>query len=322
MKVLITGVAGFIGSNMLDLLLEKTDFEIVGIDNLSAGNKIYNDIIVPSSLKHKERFSFINGNIRNICLAEWCEILENIDIVFHFAATPSVPYSVDNPIETNKNNVSNSLVLLEWCKLNNVKKFVFSSSSSMYGNVKNFPTKETEELSPLSPYALQKKIIEEYCKMYSNLYGIDTVCLRYFNVYGENQYAENAYSTAICAWSKSFAEQTSIRLDGDGTQSRDFVYVKDVCLANYLVGTSEKKFNGEVFNVGSGENVSLLQIKEILENVSEFKPEIIFKPTRVGDVYKTHADISKLKELGFKPSSTTREGVEKTFKWYKEKNGK
>lgn len=313
MNILITGVAGFIGSNFLKFILEKTDFNIVGIDNLQSGDKIYNRFIVPILNENKERVVFIKENINNIENIN----LSNIDLVFHFAATPRVLYSVEHPLESNENNVSNTLILLDWCKKNNVKRFIFSSSSSVYGNVNNFPTKEIENKNPISPYALQKKIIEEYCSMYSNLYKIDTVCLRYFNVYGENQYAENAYSTVICAWSKSFSNNNPIRLDGDGTQSRDFTNVQDVCLANYLVGINKDDFMGKCFNVGCGNNANLLEIKNIFEKISGVNPELIQNSSRAGDVYKTHADISEITKLGFNPTITLEEGIKKTYNWYK-----
>lgn len=316
MKILVTGAAGFIGSNFLEYILEKTDYNIIGIDNMQSGTKIFDDVIVKLTNIYPNRLVFIKYDISNINEL----ILNGIDVVFHFAATPRVAYSVEHLLESHNNNVTNTLTLLEWCKENKIKKFVFSSSSSVYGNTYEYPTNETESLNPESPYALQKKIIEEYCRMYSKLYNLDTVCLRYFNVYGENQYAENAYSTVICAWSKSFTEKTSPRLDGDGLQSRDFTYVKDVCLANYIVGSSNKEFKGEAFNVGCGKNTSLLEIKEIFENISGLKLQVTNTPERLGDVKKTHADISKIRSMGYDSSISIENGVKRTFEWYKSKN--
>lgn len=316
MKILVTGAAGFIGSNFLEYILEKTDYNIIGIDNMQSGTKIFDDVIVKLTNIYPNRLVFIKYDISNINEL----ILNGIDVVFHFAATPRVAYSVEHLLESHNNNVTNTLTLLEWCKENKIKKFVFSSSSSVYGNTYEYPTNETESLNPESPYALQKKIIEEYCRMYSKLYNLDTVCLRYFNVYGENQYSENAYSTVICAWSKSFTEKTSPRLDGDGLQSRDFTYVKDVCLANYIVGSSNKEFKGEAFNVGCGKNTSLLEIKEIFENISGLKLQVTNTPERLGDVKKTHADISKIRSMGYDSSISIENGVKRTFEWYKSKN--
>jgi len=318
-KVLVTGAAGFIGSNMVKMLLDFTDIEVFAIDNLQAGDRIYNSFIAPLEEKHKERLHFFKGNINNIenKFEYFFKLNKNkIDAVFHFAATPSVPYSVEYPLETNDNNVSNTLVLLEWCVKHKIRRFVFSSSSAIYGDTDVFPTPETSEIYPKSPYALQKRVIEEYCKLYSELYGLDTVCLRYFNVYGPNQYSENAYSTVICAWIKGAIAGNQLRLDGTGKQSRDFVFVQDVCKANLLVANCEKKFSGDIFNVGSGKNDSLLRILDIVKSISSIS-DIDHQKSRAGDVHKTHADIKKISALGYKPSVNINDGVQKTYFWYK-----
>lgn len=311
-KILVTGVAGFIGSNMVELLLKNSDYEIIGIDNFQSGRK--NEKFLKNLLEN-DRFKFFECAFQDV----GSFLNEGIEIVYHFAATPRVLYSVEHPIETNENNVSNTLLLLNWCIINKVKRFVFSSSSSVYGNAQIFPTPETHNLNPVSPYALQKKIIEEYCKMYSNLYGLDTVCLRYFNVYGPNQYAENAYATVICSWIKALIKNSPIRIDGDGSQSRDFSYVTDVCNANFLVGERKDKFNGECFNVACNDSTNLLQIKSILASLFNKEIDVLKKETRIGDVFKTQADISKIMKIGFSPSVNIKEGIAKTFNWYADK---
>jgi nucleoside-diphosphate-sugar epimerase len=310
MKVLVTGSGGFIGSNMVKYLLNNTNYEIFGIDNFSSGRK--NENLIKSL--QCERFSFYESDLS---LAK--EIFQKIkfDIVFHFAATPRVLYSVEHPVETNENNVSNTLMLLDFCKETGVKKFVFSSSSSVYGDLVDFPTKESSTKNPKSPYALQKSIIEEYCKLYSSLYGLDTVCLRYFNVYGPGQYAENAYSTVISAWMRGFIENSTIRLDDDGLQSRDFSYVTDVCKANLIVGSSAENFNGEVFNVACDNTTNLLEIFDMLKAITGNNPAIDRRPPRIGDVRKTHADIEKIKRLGFEYEVSLKEGIRLTYEWYK-----
>lgn len=310
MNVLVTGAGGFIGSNMVKYLLSQTEYKIFGIDDFSGGRK--NEKLIKSL--ECDRFTFYESNIST---SE--ETLKNlkIDVVFHFAATPRVLYSVEHPFETNENNVSNTLKLLEFCRKNQVKRFVFSSSSSVYGDLVEFPTKETSSKNPKSPYALQKSIIEEYCKVYSSLYGLDTVCLRYFNVYGPGQYAENAYSTVISAWLKGFIESSTIRLDGDGSQSRDFSYVTDVCKANFLVGSYPENFNGEAFNVACNNTTDLLEIFETLKDITGNTPEVNRQPTRLGDVKKTHADIDKIKEIGFQYEVSLKEGIQMTYEWYK-----
>jgi nucleoside-diphosphate-sugar epimerase len=320
--LLVTGAAGFIGSNMVEHLLKNTDYNIVGIDNFQNNeHKIYNKFI--KRLLKNDRFVFFNvgfetlGSFGTSLKTDDFFYKNKIEVIFHFAATPRVSYSVQEPIKTNKNNITNSLTLLEWAKNNNVKRFVFSSSSSVYGDTTIYPTPEYSEKNPKSPYALQKYTIESYCKLYSNLYNLDTVCLRYFNVYGKNQYAENAYATVICAWIKGFLTNTPIRLDGDGTQSRDFTYVTDICSANLLVGLYNKKFKGKIFNVAGGNNYSLQQILDLLTLTFGKHPKIIKQPSRAGDVNKTQADASEIGKLGFKTKINLEKGLKQTVNWYK-----
>ncbi len=306
-KLLVTGAAGFIGSNMVKYLLNETSSEVIGVDNFDNG--INNKIFIEKLERKNSRFSFLNQNFVE-------SDLKDIDVVFHFAATPRVTYSIEQPFITNQNNVTNTLLLLDNCVKSKVKRFVFSSSSSVYGDVENFPTTEDEATSPKSPYALQKLVIEEYCKLYSELYNLDTVSLRYFNVYGPNQHADNAYATVICAWIKGYIKDKPIRLDGTGEQSRDFSYVDDVCQANYVAGINEKNFNGEIFNVAQNDNTNLNQIMEMIKNLSNNNPEIIKKDFRIGDVFKTHASIDKIQSLGFTPKYPIEKGLELTYNWY------
>ena len=308
-KVLITGAAGFIGSNMVKFLLENTNYHIVGVDNFQGGTS-NQEFIENLYIKNKDRFNFLVKNFSEVDMLD-------IDIVYHFAATPRVLFSVENPIDTNENNVNNTLKLLNNCKKGGVKRFIFSSSSSVYGEIDSFPTKESHIKTPKSPYALQKSIIEDYCRLWSELYDMDTVCLRYFNVYGPNQYAMNAYSTVISAWIRGYIENENIRLDGDGSQSRDFTYVTDVCNANYIVGESNVKFNGKCLNAAGGNNYSLNEIKDIIENLSDNRPSIDSKGTRAGDVLKTHSDSSEIEKIGFKAKEELKNGIKKTYEWYK-----
>ena len=304
---LVTGAAGFIGSNMVKYLLENTSYDIIGIDNFDNG--ISNKEFIEQLNNQHDRFTFINKSFTEIDL-------NNIDIVFHFAATPRVSYSVEQPFLTNQNNVTNTLLLLDKCVKHKIKRFVFSSSSSVYGDVDNFPTTENEFTNPKSPYALQKLTIENYCKLYSELYNLDTVSLRYFNVYGPNQYADNAYATVICAWIEGFIKNKPIRLDGTGEQSRDFSYVEDVCQANCVVGFYDKNLNGEIYNVAHDSNTNLNQIMEMIKDLSPNNPKVIHKDFRVGDVFKTHANIDKIKKLKFSPHTKINEGIKLTYKWY------
>ena len=229
-------------------------------------------------------------------------------------------FSVGNPYQTNNVNVGGTVALLEEAKNHEVKRFIYSSSSSIYGKAESLPVKEADhQPNPLSPYALQKHIGEKYCKMFSNLYGLDTVSLRYFNVFGPKQYGDSPYSTAISAWLESlyFPERKKGFLEGDGTQSRDFCYVDNVVNANILAMRSKNKFNGETFNVAHGERTSLNDIIEKIEKLTGKKLKLEKRPPRMGDVPHTHADISKAKaHFGYGPAIKFNEGLTKTVEWF------
>lgn len=309
-NVLVTGAGGFIGSNMVNFLLENSDYFIYGIDNFLNGNenlKFINNLSC-------ERFKFIVDDFVNFNFEN-----KNIDFVFHFAAMPSVKYSVEQPLETNNNNVNKTLQLIKKCSDNKIKKFIFSSTSAIYGETNKFPTTEEDLINFKSPYAVQKLIIEQYLKIWSELYDLDSVSLRYFNVYGPNQYASNSYANVICAWIKGFSlgPNSEIRLDGDGFQSRSFVYVEDVCRANFLMATSEIKFKGDVFNVSNEKTYDLNYLKNLMFELFKTNPRVINAPERKGDVLKTHADIEKIKKLNFKPDYDLKTGLIKTYEWYK-----
>lgn len=307
-RVLVTGAGGFIGSNMVNFLLKNSDYLIYGVDNFING--IENKNFIESLIC--ERFIFTEEDFSDFIFSD-----KNINIVYHFAAMPSVGYSVENPLITNDNNVTKTLKLLKNCSDNKIERFVFSSTSAIYGDTDIIPTPETASINFKSPYAVQKLTIEQYLKIWSELYGLDSVCLRYFNVYGPNQYATNSYANVICAWIKGFIENSEIRLDGDGSQSRSFIFVKDVCLANYLIGEVVNKLNGDIFNVSSDKSYSLLDIKNMMSYLFETRPKVIYAPKRNGDVFKTHADIKKISSHNFKPNYDLEKGLLETYKWYK-----
>ena len=238
------------------------------------------------------------------------------DFVFHLAAMPRVEFSVKNPILTNENNVSKTVSLMSAC-CGNVKRFIFSSSSAIYGDVEdNFPSREDGKNNPKSPYALQKKIIEDYCSLFYDLYNLESVCLRYFNVYGPGQLGDSPYSTAVSSWMNCLRFGKTLRSDGDGEQTRDMIYIDDVVKANIKASQLKRISRGEVCNVGSGRSYSNKQILSMIESrvgnisVTEF-------PEREGDVKHTKADIKKTEEfLGFKPETNFEAGLEKTLKWW------
>tara|TARA_B100000035_G_scaffold182677_1_gene155972 strand:- start:840 stop:1655 length:816 start_codon:yes stop_codon:yes gene_type:complete len=223
---------------------------------------------------------------------------ENYDFVFHLAAFPSVQFSVENPSYTMKNNVLSSSVLLEWCVKNKVKRLIFSSSAAAI-NIE-------------SPYGLQKRITEKECKLFSKLYGLDTVCLRYYNVYSEDQEFNGPYSTVINHWMNSIKNNQPLFLDGDGEQTRDFIHVDDVVGANIFCMNVENNFNGDVIDVGVGVETSLRKIKFYIDQTNHVS--WIERPQRNGDIKKSKSNPTKLISLGWEPNISIQEGLKRCFK--------
>jgi UDP-glucose 4-epimerase len=272
--ILVTGYKGYIGNKLYNKLKEA-GYEVFGID-LKDGHDISD------------------------CLPK----NKNFDYVFHLAALPSVEYSVLNPSYTMKHNVLATSKLLEWAKDNKVKRFIFSSSSAIYGDGNG----------PKSPYGLHKLLSEQECKLYSELYGLDTVCLRYYNLYSEDQKYGGAYSTAVSAWMEMIRLNKPLRIDGDGEQTRDFIHVDDVVRANIFCMNYKDKFNGNFYDIGSGKSISLNYIKDYINKYN--KVEWKSSPERIGDVKHTKADISKMLELGWSPLINIEDGLKLCF--YKE----
>ncbi|MFM1840067.1 MAG: hypothetical protein RIR47_116 [Bacteroidota bacterium] len=270
-NILITGHKGYIGSKLYSKLL-SLNYNLIGID-LKDGEDISN------------------------CLPK----NTNIDCVFHLAALPRVEFSVLNPSYTMKQNVLNTSILLEWSKCNNIKKIIFSSSSAVYGN-NGFPN---------SPYGLHKLISEQELSLYNKLYGLESISLRYFNVYSEDQKYGGSYSTAICAWMEMIRQNKSLRIDGDGEQTRDFVHVDDVVDANIYCMLIEDNIGAKHFDVGTGKSVSLNYVKKIVDKYN--KVEWYFEKERFGDVKHTKANIKDLLDLGWKPKISIDDGMKKCF---------
>lgn len=309
-NVLVTGGCGFIGSHVVDLLLDE-GYNVTVVDNLDTGKlsnlnhlKPYENPRLKVLKTEFDRFNVLSG-VKD----------GKYNYVMHLAAKASVPYSVDNPVLSNDVNVTKTLALLEACRLGKVKKFVFSSSSAVYGDSGILPTKESCGKNPMSPYALQKSVIEDYCKLFYNLYGLENVCLRYFNVFGPRQAGSGPYANVISSWCENGIKHKKIRLDGKGEASRDFVHVKDVARANLLAMTSNIKH--ERINIGSGNSVS---IKNVLLSFLEcFDVQVVDAPARLGDPLRTLADVSLAKTLlGFEPTKVTSDLFHETFDWYKE----
>jgi nucleoside-diphosphate-sugar epimerase len=313
MKILVTGCAGFIGSNFTKQFKKRfPKTKIIGIDNFSTGRRdaVSKDII------------FHEGSMTDEKFLEKIFKKHKPEYVFHFAYVPRVSYSVEFPFKTTQNNICGTTLLLEKARNYKVKRFIFSSSSSIYGGAKKLPTKEKENWpDPKSPYALQKYCDEMMCRIFSDLYKMDTVCLRYFNVFGPGQYGDSPYSTVVSAWLTALYQPSKKRafLEGNGEQSRDFCYVDNVVEANILAMQSKKNFSGESFNIAHGERTNLLEVKKLIEKYSGKKIEMEKRPPRLGDVKHTHADIEKAKKwFGYKPKINFEQGLKKTVQWYRE----
>jgi UDP-glucose 4-epimerase len=238
------------------------------------------------------------------------------DIIFHQAAMPRVGYSVDNPGQTTYENISKTVQLFE-SAAKSVKRIVWASSSSVYGGAQNLPTQEDESKNPKSPYAWQKSAIEDFSKIAYDLYGLDVVCLRYFNVFGPGQYGDSPYSTAVSAWCHAIKEEKECRSDGNGEQTRDMCYIDNVVSANILAAMHKKPFKGEVYNIACGRKVSNNEILEHLTERFGKKVKIKNAPERPGDVKHTLASVVKAKrDFGYEPLVHFWEGLEKTIKWW------
>lgn len=304
-RVLITGAAGFIGSNLVARCLSE-GWDVTGVDDLSNGHIEF----LPKE--------FVGGLVVSDFSSP--RVLEAIkskkfDAVIHLAAIPRVSYSVEHPIETNDTNVSKTLALMNACR-DNVDRFVFASSSSVYGGAEVLPTPETAVKNPKSPYALQKSVIEDYLKLYKLLYGLDSASLRFFNVFGPNQLGDSPYSTAVSAWLTSILSGKSMRSDGDGSQSRDMCYVENVVDVCVRAARHRGELSAETFNVACGDRNTNRSILEYL--MSRFPDASYYDaPWRPGDVMHTQADIAKTNNvLSYTPIVKFWEGLDKTIDWY------
>jgi UDP-N-acetylglucosamine/UDP-N-acetylgalactosamine 4-epimerase len=290
---LVTGGAGFIGSNIVEELIRRGETVRV-LDSFITGSEDNLGFINNYPL-HAKRYTLIRGDIRS---KEDCQkALKGVDYVLHQAALRSVPKSVDDPFLTNDINVNGTLNLLFEAKKAGVKRLVYASSSSCYGDVQSFPQKEEFNPRPISPYGVSKLAAENYCHTFSKTFGLDTVSLRYFNVFGPRQNPESKYSAAIPALLSRMINGKSPIVEWDGKQSRDFTYVGNVVAANLACATAKNILGGEVFNVACGNSVSIIDIVNALNKLlgTDSKPEYAAK--RAGDVRKTYADISKISKI-------------------------
>ena len=271
----VTGGAGFIGSNLVDKLIEQ-GIEVIVLDDLSTGKK---ENINPKA-------KFIECDISTASQVDLTFYINGADVVFHTAAKARVQPSIDDPLTFNKANVDGTLNMLYASHKMKIKRFVYSASSSAYGNATRFPTPEEHPTNPLSPYGLQKYIGEQYCEVFSKVYGLDTVSLRYFNVYGKRMNLEGAYCLVLGIFTKQMLEGKPLAINNDGNQRRDFTYVGDVVNANILAATRLKPFNGDVFNIGNGKNYSVNEVADMLGGEKTYGNKVL-------EPFQTLADNSK-----------------------------
>lgn len=306
---LVTGGAGFIGSHLCEELL-NLGYEVRCLDNLSTGKEEYIKLFI-----NNPNYKFFCGDIRE---SDTCqEACYGVDYVLHQAAWGSVPRSFDNPVFYGLNNIQGTLNMLEAAKISGVKAFIYASSSSVYGDKASLPDREGNEGNILSPYALTKRDNEEWAKLYAKYYGLKTVGLRYFNVFGPRQNSEGKYVPVIPRFIKSLMNDKIPKIEGTGQQSRDFTYVKNIVDANILACLAPEEASGEVFNIAMGENRSVLDIYYAIMNALGKNIEPEFEMGRVGDMKHTHADISKAKQiLCYDPQYSFEKGLKETIKWY------
>jgi len=317
---LISGVAGFIGSNLLERLLKQNQ-HVIGLDNFSTGYQLNLDRVKSNVDKEQwDLFNFIQGDIREYrdCLSA----MEGVDYVLHQAALGSVPRSIENPILTNENNITGFLNMLQAAKESKVKSFTYAASSSTYGDHPDLPKKEEVIGSPLSPYAVTKLVNELYAKVFQTTYNFNTIGLRYFNIFGKHQNPSGSYAAVIPKWILAMKNGHEVVINGDGTTSRDFCFIENAVQANILAALAEKDSMNNVYNVAVGESTSLISLFNLIrknlgnQGVS-YNIDPVFQDFRIGDVKHSLADISKAYALlGYRPQYNIRSGIAKTVDWY------
>lgn len=293
-KAIVTGGAGFIGSNIVDKLIEQ-EIEVVVIDDLSTG---FEKNINPKA-------KFLKMDISKINPEDNHPLLKETDVIFHCAALARVQPSIQDPINFDKINIGGTLRMLKLAHNLGVKRFVYSASSSCYGDTSIFPTPETAPTNPLSPYGLQKYVGEQYCKMFSEVYGLDTVSLRYFNIYGERMNLEGAYKLVIAIFADQMIKGIPLTINNDGEQKRDFTYVGDIVDLNIKAATHPEKLNGEVFNAGNGNSYSVNELADMFGGEKVYGNKVL-------EPFQTLADNSKAKNiLSWNPKGNLVSWIEK-----------
>ena len=308
---LVTGGAGFIGSNLCEAVL-KLGYRVRCLDDMSTGKQKNVDMFLDDP-----GYEFVKGDIKdpNTCMSA----CKDVDYVLHQAAWGSVPRSLEMPLFYCKNNIEGTLNMLEAARQNGVKKFVYASSSSVYGDEPNLPKTEGIEGNLLSPYALTKRCDEEWAKLYTMHYGLDTYGMRYFNVFGRRQDPSGAYAAVIPKFIKQLLNDEQPTINGDGRQSRDFTYIENVIEANLKACLSPHEAAGQAFNIAYGGREYLIDIYHTLTKALGKDIEPHFGPDRKGDIKHSNADITKAKKLlGYAPEYNFERGLQEAIAWYKE----
>lgn len=314
MRVLITGGAGFIGSNLAEKIIQDKRVSFVRVlDNLATGS-----LQNIASLNKNPAFEFVEGDITDYktCV----ESCKGIDLISHQAALGSVPRSIADPLTTNNVNITGTLNIFTAAKENNVKRVVYAASSSTYGDHPGLPKVEDKIGNPLSPYAVTKFVNELYARVYASLYNIELVGLRYFNIFGPKQNPNGPYAAVVPLFAEALLTNKPPTINGDGSHSRDFTYVDNAVQANILsLFTTNKEAVNQVYNIACGHQTSLLELFESLRKTAGSNLQPVMGQERKGDVKHSLADISKAKKLlGYTPEISVSEGLKKTFDWYKE----
>jgi len=317
---LITGVSGFIGSNLLETLLNLNQ-KVTGLDNFSTGHKSNLDEVRKSVSKDQwSNFQFLEGDIINLNICQ--KATRGVDFILHQGALGSVPRSIKDPINTNNSNVNGFLNMLVAARDSKVKSFVYAASSSTYGDHPDLPKKEDRIGRPLSPYAVTKLVNEIYADVFYKTYELNTIGLRYFNVFGKRQDPNGAYAAVIPKWTAAMIQNKTVFINGDGKTSRDFCYVENVIQANILAAVASKNALNNVYNIALGDQTTLFELflmlqEALLLNDVSYELDPVFQDFRPGDVRHSQADISKaMKMLGYSPSFKLSDGIKNAMPWY------
>lgn len=317
---LITGVSGFIGSNLLETLLNLNQ-KVTGLDNFSTGHQSNLDEVRKSVSKVQwSNFQFLEGDIINLNICQ--KATRGVDFILHQSALGSVPRSIEDPINTNNSNVNGFLNMLVAARDSKVKSFVYAASSSTYGDHPDLPKKEDRIGRPLSPYAVTKLVNEIYADVFYKTYKLNTIGLRYFNVFGRRQDPNGAYAAVIPKWTAAMIQSKTVFINGDGKTSRDFCYVENVIQANILAALASKNALNNVYNIALGDQTTLFELflmlrEALLLNHVSYELDPVFQDFRPGDVRHSQADISKaMKMLGYSPSFKLSDGIKNAMPWY------